>query len=84
MIFPDALTISCQINQMGTANIEDLCRFDEDGHLSGGWYYGWTRNPGYTTDLSVKFQTANSWMSAEQKAEISSYLRTKGFYVYNI
>lgn len=40
---------------MGTINTDDYCRFDEDGHLSGGWLHGWTRNPGYTTDLSVKF-----------------------------
>jgi len=69
---------------MGTVNTDDYCRFDEEGHLSGGWLHGWTRNPGYTTDLSVKFQVAHSWMTAEQKAEVSSYLLTKGFCVYNI
>lgn len=85
MIFPDTLTLSCQFNQMGLVQGDTIARFDDQGHLSGGWFYGWTRNPGYTTDLSVKFQsTPVSWMTAAQKAEVSSYLLNRGFYVYGL
>lgn len=85
MIFPDALTLSCQFSQMGVIDYDTLARFDNEGHLSGGWLYGWTRNPGYTTDLSVRFQSSPiSWMTEQQKSEVSSYLLTKGIYIYNI
>ena len=70
---------------MGNFDYDAIARFDDQGNLSGGWFYGWTRNPGYTTDLSVKFQTTPvSWMTAAQKAEVSSYLQTRGFYVYGL
>jgi len=70
---------------MGSFDYNTFARFDDQGHLSGGWLHGWTRNPGYTTDLSVKFQTSPvSWMTAAQKAEVSSYLLTKGIYVYGL
>lgn len=70
---------------MGLINYDTLARFDNEGHLSGGWLYGWTRNPGYTSVLSVRFQSSPvSWMTEQQKAEVSSYLLTKGIYVYNM
>ena len=85
MIFPDALTLSCQFNQMGTIDYDTLARFDNEGHLSGGWLYGWKRNPGYTTDLSVRFQTSPiAWMTEQQKAEVSAHLLTNGIYLYNM
>lgn len=85
MIFPDTLTLSCQFSQMGTIDYDTLARFDNEGHLSGGWLYGWKRNPGYTTDLSVRFQLSPiSWMTEQQKAEVSAHLLTNGIYLYNM
>lgn len=85
MVFPNSLTLSCQFSQMGQIYPDTMARFNEDNELTGGWLYGWTRNAGYTTELSVKFATSPAtWMDANQKAEVSAYLHTRGFHIYGL